>query len=575
MKRGFLTSNLKPEWEALLMLGGVTLAVTAVSWALARWMLHSHPDVLSPIFRALLALDLQYLPAFMLATLLAAVLARRAGPLVSAMESIGRHPWVTAIVVLIFLAALAPAVYRAHPVSMDEYAVVFQSKVFASGHLAGHFPHEWLSRLIPPWFQHWFLVTSPVTDDVISGYWPGFALLMAPFAWFGVEWLCNPVLTAISMGVLAIVTRKMMPNLPAAPGWAVAFAVASPAVVIQGVSFYAMTSLMLANLLFIWGFLDPRPRPLFWSGVVGSVALTLHNPLPHILFAIPWVVWLIREKGWGRELWVLILGYVPLSLLLGVGWMLLRGHVEGTAGDIDAADPFGSLMGVTAQMFTLPNRAILVMRAAGLVKLWVWAMPGLLVLASLGWWRDRTEPYIGLLVASAYLTFIGYFFVPVDQGHGWGYRYFHSAWFVLPLLAARYVALPTNKWNQGIRLFAAGLVVAGLVIVTPIYSIGTARVVAGFMSQAPSDDASRPLRLTFIYPDRGFYAADLIQNDPFLRGDDLRLLGSTPAADAILVKSLSPDAKIVARSETGIMWHLPVPPEGLEDLLSRVGPAPR
>src|SRR5438067_426521 len=51
------------------------------------------------------------------------------------------------------------------------------------------------------------------------------------------------------------------------------------------------------------------------------------------------------------------------------------------------------------------------------------------------WWR-RAEPAVRLFAASALLTLAGYFFVPYDQGHGWGYRYFHASWGALPLLAA-------------------------------------------------------------------------------------------------------------------------------------------
>lgn len=553
-------------------IGLATLAGTVIAGLSAYWMSHNAVHALSPVFRMLLNVDVRYVPWFALAIVLAVVYMKRTDRIISAITSCGRYPWRVAALTLMVLGAIAPIVYKAHPVSMDEYAVVFQSKVFAAGHLTGSFPHTWLPELIPLEFQNWFLIVSPVTDDVISGYWPGFALLMAPFSWLGVPWLCNPVLTAITTGVLITITRKMMPDLPSAPGWAVAFLLASPAVTVQGVSFYAMTSLMLANLLFLWGFLNPRPLPLFWSGVVGSIALTLHNPVPHALFAIPWIVWLVRERGWSRDLAALILGYLPLSLLFGIGWVLLRGHIEGAAVGIDMADPFGSLTNMMSHLFSLPNRAVLIMRAAGITKLWLWAAPGLLVLATLGWWRSRFEDYTGLLFFSAYLTLFGYFFIPVDQGHGWGYRYFHSAWFVLPILAARYVASPDIKWAYEVRSLAAGFVALGLILVTPVYLIGTARIVDGFMSQVPPSSTAAPLRVTFVYPQHGFYAADLVQNDPFLRGGDLRLLGNTPQDDEALVRSLSPDAQKVAQIATAIMWHLPVPADGLRAVLTQVRP---
>ena len=68
-------------------------------------------------------------------------------------------------------------------------------------------------------------------------------------------------------------------------------------------------------------------------------------------------------------------------------------------------------------------------------KLWLWAVPGLLILALVGLARARSDIRIRLMAWSAALTFFAYLFLPADQGHGWGYRYFHSVWFVLPLLA--------------------------------------------------------------------------------------------------------------------------------------------
>lgn len=150
--------------------------------------------------------------------------------------------------------------------------------------------------------------------------------------------------------------------------------------------------------------------------------------------------------------------------------------------------------------------------------------------------------------------------MPFDQGHGWGYRYFHSAWFVLPLLAARYVAEPgvEREPRATIKPFAAGLVACSLLLVIPVYLFGTRQFVAQLIDQVPPATAAGPLRLTFVYPYQGIYSADLIQNDPFLRGDDLRMMGDKPASDAQFAKSLSPEAKEVARASAGVMWQMPV-----------------
>ena len=44
---------------------------------------------------------------------------------------------------------------------------------------------------------------SHTSGNVISAYWPGFALLMALFSLAGAEWLCNPVLSALTVVAIA------------------------------------------------------------------------------------------------------------------------------------------------------------------------------------------------------------------------------------------------------------------------------------------------------------------------------------------------------------------------------------
>ena len=53
------------------------------------------------------------------------------------------------------------------------------------------------------------------------------------------------------------------------------------------------------------------------------MALVLHNPVPHALFALPVGVWLLVDKSRRRQLLPLGLGYLPLTALLLFGWLVL------------------------------------------------------------------------------------------------------------------------------------------------------------------------------------------------------------------------------------------------------------
>jgi len=80
--------------------------------------------------------------------------------------------------------------------------------------------------------------------------------------------------------------------------------------------------------------------------------------------------------------------------------------------------------------------------------------------------------------------------------------------------------------------------------------------IATLKGQIPLAGRDGALRVTFVYPDRGFYAQDLVQNDPFLRGGDIRMVGGDPEEDARFVLSISADARMVARTANGVTWQL-------------------
>ena len=97
----------------------------------------------------------------------------------------------------------------------------------------------------------------------------------------------------------------------------------------------------------------------------------------------------------------------------------------------------------------------------------------LLLLAWLGGLRARNE-MLRLCFDSALLTFFAYFVIPFDQGHGWGYRYFHSAWGVLPVLAAAGMAQIRRGSEPWVFNRLATILLASLLIANGlrVYQVG-------------------------------------------------------------------------------------------------------
>jgi hypothetical protein len=539
-----------------------SLAATAASFLLIAGVRSGALGPFAASFSYLLR-EIDFYACLPLALALLAALLRplqRAGLALAAW--CGAHPVQLAAVTLVGLALGARFVYHAHPLSMDEYAPYFQSTVYASGELAGRFPPPLVDWLVPKQFQNMFFRLDRETGAVIGFYWPGMALLLAPFTALGVPWLLNPLIGGATVLVMHRLGRELFASERAA-GLVALFTLASPAVTLNAVSFYSMPGHLLCNAIFTLLLLRPTQARAFLAGVAGSVTLVLHNPVPHLLYALPWIIWLAIDRARRRTLAGLLAGYLPLCLLLGLGWISYirafgsaRNVLEVTA----ATEPLSLVARLLGNVLRMPSEVLLQARVLGLAKLWIWAAPALLVTAAIGAWRlrDETGPWL-VLACAALATYAGFFFVPYDQGHGWGFRYFHSAWLVIPLFAAaaleaRGGVAPDEAAHAGGYL--AGCALLGLVAMTPYDALQVERFVRRHLEQVPAATSGTP-RVVIIDTSHGFYTADLVQNDPFLRNPVLKLASRGKAADEAMMRERFPELSLLSSSERGTVWGVP------------------
>jgi len=488
------------------------------------------------------------------AVCLLALLWNRSAPVLKLVDYLAAHRGWVALTCVLLTALGSIIVYHGYALSMDEYAAVFQSKLFASGRIHAQLPASLVDWFVVSGFNGSFLFASRETGGVMEGYWPGFALVLAPFQWLGVPGICNALLAGGAVYLIYRVTLEITGDARAA-GWAMLFTLASSVFWANAISFYSMQAHLTANLLFAWLLLRPTPMRALSAGIVGSIALALHNPLPHVLFAAPWLLAMAIDKAQRRMLIPLALGYLPLSLILGVGWPMLRAVIA-PIGDGDSAQ-IHSL----TQVFVWPDAALLAMRVAALAKMWVWAMPALFVLAVVGRLRYAGDWRVRLLMQSAVLTFLGYCFVKLDQGHGWGYRYFHSAWGVIPILAAGAMNGKAGAINeQGgasgrVAAFAGAAAILSLAVLVPFQMRQIDEVISLHLAQIPPPQ--RPgNNVYFIHPDRGFYVADMVQFDPLLRDQDLYLVSHGGELDGQLIRQNWPGASKLAGSAAADQWVL-------------------
>lgn len=548
---------------AVIGIGAVALLVTTsiVALQIAERRGVYDPETITIFYRLFLFQDYRIAIGYLFVLLLA---------LLPQVQQAGRwfvagltgRPLVVAAIAFLALAAGSLWVYTGEPLAMDEYGPYMQSEIFASGALFGAVPPDLVDWLVFPSFQDYFIKVDRQTGAMASVYWPGFALLLTPFKALGLPWLCNPLLAALALLVIHRLVLALTAS-PVAAASAVAFSLASPAFVVNAISFYSMTAHLLLNAAFVLLLSRPTPALAFVAGLVGGLSLTLQNPVPHTLFALPWLIWLALRRDRWRMLPAIGAGYLPGVVVLGFGWSWLLGSHSGPPSAAATPQVQGLLASAVESLTAVlhwPTEALLDARMVGLAKLWLWAAPVLLVVAALGFWRHRSDVHVRLMTISAVLTFVGYLFVPFDQGHGWGFRYMHSVWFVFPVLAALAFEQPRPKASATVSRatsamsgYPLGAALAGLLILVPLIAWQVNSFIRGHIAQLPAADHGI-IKVVIVNPYGGYYAQDLVQNDPFLRARIVRMVTRGRTEDARMMARHFPDLVLLESSYRGTVW---------------------
>lgn len=463
---------------------------------------------------------------------------------------VGEHPRETCLFAFLLLALGARFVYIAHPLSMDEYVPVMQANAFARGELAMQYPLPLLDQILWQGFRGSFFLLDPTTGTTASGYWPGLAMLMTPFVFVNAPWLLNPLLSVLALaliGDLASNTTSDPQQARSRRGWAMVACIASPVFTVNAMSFYAMPGLLAFNLLFLWLLLRPSQWCAFGAGLAGSMALVLHNPVPHALTAAPCFLWMMADQSRRARLPAFIAGYLPLTVVLGIGWPMLTASLHMARDGVQQIQQsfIDEWVQRAARTFQWPSSETLDARRIATWKVWIWAAPGL-ALAPL--FVRPLLPLTKLLLATFLLTYFFYFLFPADQGHGWGYRYIHPAWAAIPVAASIWITR-----SQATRTLGAVAVAAGL-MATPAFLWQTHQTVAGFLSKRI--DPPKDGRWIVFIDTRGAYLHDLVQN-PTGRDRVMYLSSQGDDQDEVLMRKQFPFAVREVRDQRGSAWRLP------------------
>jgi hypothetical protein len=450
--------------------------------------------------------------------------------------------WIASAAVLLVCWAGRHLVLHNYPLSMDEFSLLFQSLIFQSGSLTAALPenlHALGSRLCPV-----FIKLNPETGHWFFWYWPGGAALHAAVMSVFRADLLNPLAAGLCVIAMARAARACDPT-PSAGLHAVLLLVAVPAFWLNGMTFYTTTLFLCLHLFWLVCFWKQSVRGDILAGLIGILAVNLHQPNIHLLFAWPFFLQLLIARNWLR---LVRLGFFyGVAVLLVFAWIALRNTWLQTSQPVSPG-------GLVTRVLEFPSVIQILLQSSNLGLLLLWMSPvvaaGLLAAWFGGSWKqDRLFPLALGLVS----TLLFYVFFPKDQGHGWGYRYAHPVLGNIILLALAGIRL----WENRLRIPAGSSVwfaaLFGFAVALPLRAWQAHDLVRPF---AETDRTLRSIDADYVEIDAFamWYGPDLIRNHPFLADRPLRLWpgkSRPPGTVVFSVGDLPPGSPLAGDPDAG------------------------
>jgi hypothetical protein len=353
----------------------------------------------------------------------------------------------------------------------------------------------------------------------ISAYLPLNAVLRALFASLGDAALTGPAMLVLGAVALWGCARRIWPADREAAVVALLLYLGSGQILFNGMTAYAMPAHLALNLCWLWLFLRRTTTTDLAALAVGFVAVGLHQPIMHPLFAAPILFLLLLERDW-RRAGLYFLGYAAIG-----GFWAWWPNAIWVLVEADASAPKGQEVDYLSRLIltVLQGDGLrFANMVANVLRFFAWHHLLLLPLLPFGLAVARQNRLAGALAGGVLLTTSVMLIVLPYQGHGFGYRYLHGLIGNCILLAVfGWVTLgeAQARWRPLLLRTTA----AALVINLPLQ----AWMAHSFY--APPAQVSK--RLSVIDADYVLvgagdapFAADLVINEPFLGERPIRLL---------------------------------------------------
>lgn len=410
-----------------------------------------------------------------------------------------------------------------YDMSRDEQMASFDAIIFSTGRLVAPMPEPWREHADA--LNTLFMLPAADRFAWISGYLPMNAAIRAVFEQVGAANLVGPL--AILLGGIALwaCARRIWPDDRSAAVLALILFIGSAQVLVNGMTSYAMPLHLTANLIWLWLFLQNRFRMDVLALCFGFVAVGLHQPVFHPLFALPILIGVVIKRDWRRAA-IFFFGY----LFIGAFWLwwpsfaaeLVSGPSHSRGGVQALAVAEDILRGWSGGLGEM---------MANLVRFVSWQHLLLLPLLLIGVFKIAEDRLMAGIAGGIVLTIIVVAIMVPYQGHGFGYRYLHGLIGNAILLAVfgwQKVRGEFPQWNSLILRTT----VSGLLVILPLQLYFAHQFYAPFAQASRAIDAT-DADYVLVKSTAAPFAQDLVINDPYLRNRPIRLLEELTGAELL------------------------------------------
>ena len=273
---------------------------------------------------------------------------------------------VVAVVVFAIAAIGTQTVFHNYLVTADEYLADFQARIFLHGKFQAEVPSAWVSAerfLNLPFFVRYF----PANHSWNSVYLPVYAAMRAVFQSVGLQSLLNPFLAALTVLALYGTARNIWPESKTNALVAIGLLVSSSQFLVMSMTSYSMPAHLALNAIWLWLYSRPDRGWFYLAPLVGVLAIGLHQPIVHALFALPFLLRLVLQRRWRA-----VLIFAPIYLAGCALWFAWQARYQ-----VGSSDGIGSL-------FKILNPRMPIIQSMNLLLIIGWASLATPFLAVLG-----------------------------------------------------------------------------------------------------------------------------------------------------------------------------------------------